>query len=338
VSTIRKRSAGWEAQIRRRGYPTASRTLPTRAEAARWAAVVESEIARGMYVDRSILAGTTFGQLLQRYAAEVTVLKKGAYVESARIRAVLRESIAQVPLSELTSARLALWRDARLKAVSGSTVNRELNLLSHVVTVARKDWGYPVDNPLALVRRPRSNRGRSRRLSPSEEVRLMAELRPAQRGSDGRYQQGGVRNPWVYAAVRLALETALRRGELLSLRWEHVHLADAYLHLPDTKNGDSRDVPLSTRALDILGSLPRSPAGRVFPLSAESLKKAFERAVVRAGIADLCFHDLRHEATTRLAGKLDNVLELGAVTGHKTLSMLKRYYHPRATDLAKKLG
>jgi integrase len=141
--------------------------------------------------------------------------------------------------------------------------------------------------------------------------------------------------------VILAIETAMRRGEILALRWSDVYLSDSYVRLHDSKNGEARDVPLSTRAVQILRDLSTKPvqiSGRVFPISPEALKKAFTRARERAGITNLHFHDLRHEATSRIAERLDNILELSAVTGHKTVQMLRRYYHPRATDLAKKLG
>lgn len=338
VATIRKRSAGWEVQVRRHGSPVINRTLATKADATAWAAVMESEMARGVFVDRSLAERTTFGDLLTRYAREITVHKKGARAEGCRVQALLREPIARVPLSHLTGQRLAQWRDERHLQVSGSTVNRDLNLFSHVFNVARKEWALPIDNPVTLVRRPKNNRGRTRRLSKEEEERLLAQLAPSERSSEGTYLPGGSRNPWVHTIVLLALETAMRRGEILSIRWSNVFLEECYLHLPDTKNGDPRDVPLSTRARALLATLPRDYSGTVFPVSAESLKRVFERAVVRACIPDLRFHDLRHEATSRMASRLDNVLELSAVTGHKTLGMLKRYYHPRASDLARKLG
>jgi len=131
----------------------------------------------------------------------------------------------------------------------------------------------------------------------------------------------------------------MRRSELLALRWEDVFPEECYLQLHDSKNGESRDVPLSRKAIETLQVVPRLDGDeRVFPITDEAIKQVFQRAVVRAGIDDLHFHDLRHEATSRLAGRLSNVLELGAMTGHKTLRMLARYYHPRASDLARKLG
>jgi integrase len=130
----------------------------------------------------------------------------------------------------------------------------------------------------------------------------------------------------------------MRRSEILSLRWADVFFDDRYVRLHDTKNGEARDVPLSSRAVATLAALPRHINGRVFPITPDALKKAFVRACERAGLENLHFHDLRHEATSRIAERLDNILELSAVTGHKTVQMLKRYYHPRATDLALKLG
>lgn len=231
---------------------------------------------------------------------------------------------------------MATWRDQRLKSVSGSTTNRDLNLLSHVINVARKEWGIYIENPITMIRRPSENRSRCRRLSNDEESRLLSALESSERDEQGRFT--GPQNIWLKPIVILAIETAMRRGEILSLRWEHVYLQERYVRLLDTKNGERRDVPLSSKAVIVLQNLPRQISGEVFPTSAEALKKAFTRAVGRAEIKDFRFHDLRHEATSRLAEKLDNVLELSAVTGHKSLNMLHRYYHPKASSLALKLG
>lgn len=143
--------------------------------------MIESEMARGVFIDRTLAERTTFGDLLMRYEREITVRKKGARAEGCRIQALLREAIAQVRLSNLTGQRIAQWRDERLLQVSGSTVNRDLHLFSHVFNVARKEWAFPIDNPVAMVRRPKSNCGRTRRLSREEEQRLLAQLTPSER-------------------------------------------------------------------------------------------------------------------------------------------------------------
>jgi integrase len=300
--------------------------------------VIEAEMVRGVFVDRSEAERNTLGNLFARYLRDVSPTKKGASSESYRLRSLLRDPIAEYKVAALNGKVLAEWRDRRLKEVSGATTNRDLGLISHVINVARKEWGVNVENPVAMIRRPPESKGRNRRLSSDEELRLLKELEPSTRAESGVYEPGGVRNLLVRSIVELAIETAMRRSELLSLRWQDVHLIDRYVRLRDTKNGEARDVPLTRRAVQVLEALPREQEGAVFTTTADAVKKAFERAVKRAGLGDLHFHDLRHEGTSRLAEKLDNVLELSAVTGHKTLSMLKRYYHPRAKDLARKLG
>lgn len=338
MASIRQRGIYWEARVRRDGWPTISRSFNTKADARAWATVIESEMERGVFIDRTEAEKNTLGDLFQRYLTEVSSQKKGHDTERYRLDSLQRDPIAQYKVAGLSGKLMAEWRDKRLKKVSGSTVNRDLNLISHVINVARKEWGMHIENPISMIRRPPENKARKRRLATGEEARLLAELELSTRASNGCFEAGGAHNPWIRPLVILALETAMRRGELLALRWSDVYLADRFVRLHDTKNGESRDVPLSTRAYELLNDLPRHISGRVFPTTPDAVKKVFMRAVERAQLGDLHFHDLRHEATSRLAEKLDNVLELSAVTGHKTLSMLKRYYHPRAKDLARKLG
>lgn len=292
-------------------------------------------MARSTFIDPSQARRMTLGDLVLRYSEEISPTKKSQKTEQYRLRALLRDPISETRLSDLTSRRIAIWRDERLLKVSGSTVNRDLNLISHVLNTARKEWDVPVVNQVGNIRRPKQNKGRTRRLSPQEESRLLEALQPGKRNAAGQFT--GPQNQWIEPVVILALETAMRRSEILSLRWEHVFLEERFVSLLDTKNGSSRDVPLSKRAKALLEALPRDPSGRVFPISDNAVKLAFTRAAKRARLNNLHFHDLRHEATTRLSEKLDNVLELSAVTGHKTLSMLKRYYHPKASRLAEKL-
>ena len=337
MGTIRKRGSRWEAQIRRRGLPEITKTFARRTEADAWVAVVESEVVRGVYQDRSLAAEFTFGDLLGRYALEVTPTKKGAHAERCQIEAMRRDPLARIVMSDLAGRDVADWRDRRLQEVSGSTVNRGLNLISHVLNTARREWGVPIDNPVSSIRRPRNNRARRTRLSAADETKLLSALECNDRGKDGRLV-AGARNHWMRPIVITAIETGMRRSEILSMLWNDVDLGQQVVHLHDTKNGDSRDVPLSRRAIGELSALDRDPSGKVFPISPESVKKAFTRAAKRAGFDDLHFHDLRHEATCRLSKRLSNVLELSAATGHKTLSMLQRYYHPDASELARKLG
>jgi len=265
-------------------------------------------MARGMFVDRGEAEKNTLGDLLRRYVKEVSPHKKGYETERYRINALIESSeICKFRIASLSSKEVAKWRDSRLTEVSGSTVNREMNILRHAIETARKEWGVSLhENPVAFVRRPKHNPSRERRLTGDEEKRLLAECEAA-------------RNPFLRPVVELALETAMRQGELACLEWRLVDLRKRVIHLVVTKNGETRGVPLSSRAMAVIENLPKSLSGRLFPgVTAESVKRAFIRACSRAEIIDLHFHDLRHEATSRLFEKGLNPLEVASITGHKT--------------------
>ena len=367
MGTITKRGElQWQAKVRRKGYPSQSRTFMYKEDAEKWVRAIEQELETAGFVDRREAEKNTLAEVLKRYQQEVTPGKKSADIESVKIDVLLRDAaLVGLKMTAITSAEVAKWRDRRLKEVTGGTVNREIDVLSTVLNHARREWNIHVENPVPYIKRPEKARSRDRRLSPEEERYLLAALTGGQRQTDGTFTKGA-RNPWLLPLVQLALETAMRRGELLSLRWENVDLKRRTAHLPDTKNGDARTVPLSTKAVGILKELssrsessPCDPeervTGPVFTTTAMAFRRGFTRAVDRARdeyiadckktgtrptlgfLCDIHFHDTRHEAASRLAEKLSNVLELSAVTGHRDLRMLKRYYHPRAEDLAKKL-
>ncbi len=338
MATVRKRGTtrpfSWEAQVRMRGWPAQTKTFPTKADAEQWASEREAEMRRGTFVDTSSLRATTVQDLLARYLRDVTPTKKGREPETYRLKAMMRSPMAKLTLDRLSTPVVVEWRDGRCKEVSGDTVRREMNLLSSVFTEARTEWAVPLTNPVKGVRRPKQSEGRSRRPTWSELRRLLRELCP--RVKDG--VQRGARNPWVLPAAVFALRTAMRRGEILSMHWKHVDLTERFVHLPETKNSTSRNVPLSKKAVTLLSRLHRGEGSDlVFPATTSAFKQVFARAKERSGVQNLRFHDFRHDAATRMASKLSSVLELSAVTGHKSLSMLKRYYNPKASELARKL-
>ncbi|MGH8609536.1 MAG: tyrosine-type recombinase/integrase [Gammaproteobacteria bacterium] len=216
MATFRKRGPyQWQAQIRKKGYPPQSKTFETHASAEQWAREVEHEMDRGIFVSRGEADSTTLGELLERYLVEVAPLKKGAAAEAVRIRALVRYPLTQRIVSSIRGVDIARWRDERLKQVSGATVKRDFVILSHVFEVARKEWGIQVYNPVRDVKSPPDSKSRERRLhtgqdgSESEESRLLRACRQA-------------RNPRLLPIVCLALETAMRQGELIALRWEHI--------------------------------------------------------------------------------------------------------------------
>lgn len=327
MASIRRRGDKWQARVSRKGYQPEVKSFQTRQDAERWARSIEAEMDRGLYVSRTDAESTTLKDVIERYIADVCPTKRGGPDEAIRLRATCRTKLAKLSMAALTAKEVASYRDERLKEVKPGTVIRELAYLSSIINHARREWNINVTNPVASVRKPASPQGRDRVLSADEEAALLTALIPR-----------GRRNRWLLPATILSLETGLRRGELLQLRWSNIDLQNQTAFLPVTKNGTSRTVPLSLKATRLLRELPRSIDDRVFPIQHAALHAAFKKACTRAGLVDFHWHDLRHTAITRLAEKLPNVIELAAVSGHRSLAMLKRYYHPSATDLAKKLG
>lgn len=327
MASFRQRNGKWQARVIRDGYPDQTKTFELKVDAEKWARAIESEIDKGQFINISEAQRTTLGDLIERYLVEVTPFMKGATEDTIRLKAIMRRPIARWSMVNISAARIAAYRDERLNEVSSGTVIRELAYLSAIINHARKEWGINVLNPVLMVRKPPAPQARTRVLTDEEISQLLYALEPT-----------GRRSHWTKPAVQLALSTAMRRGELLSLRWEHVDLQARTAFLSDTKNGDSRTVPLSSVALQVLSALPRHISGVVLPVKAFTLDAAFKRAVRRTALDDIRFHDLRRTAITRMAEKLPNVIELAAVSGHKSLMVLKRYYQPKAEALALKLG
>ena len=322
MSSITKVKSGYQVRVRRKNYPTQVKNFQYRSDAKSWAEATERAIATGTL---SVAEGT-LGNLLERYRSEVTPSKRSSGIEALRIEKLKRSWISEIPLVELKSFHIAKFRDERLKEVQGNATTRDLSLISDAINKAIKEWNIRlIENPVSLVNKPPSNRARDRRLEDDEEERLLRSCSQS-------------KNPYLLPLVIVAIETAMRRGELLGLERQHLKVNNRTAYLPMTKNGDSRTVPLSTRAIATLNDLPAHISGKVFPLSETALRGLWGRAYRRAGISDLHLHDLRHEATTRLFELGLNIMEVSAITGHKDLKMLKRYTHLKAEDLAIKLG
>lgn len=333
MATIRKRGKKWQVMVRRDGYPCLSKTLTARADAHAWARDTERAVDRGeLPTNVGDLKKGTVGVLLRRYSEQITPRKKGAEAERYRIGSMLRHEFAETPLNRLTSSAIADYRDMRLRVVSSDSVRRELVILHHCLEIARKDWGVPIiENPVSRVTKPTPSKPRTRRLEAGEGAVLIEAL------SD-------CRNPLVKEVFLFALYTGMRRGEVLSLVWKNVDLTDRTAHLPDTKNGEERTVPLSPSAAQLLAarkqalSTPYDPSQAVFPITGNAMRLAWERAKARTGIEDLRFHDLRHEAISRFFEIGLNVPEVSLISGHKDPRMLARYTQLRAADISRKLA
>lgn len=352
MAGVRKRGNKYQARVRVKGQQPVEKSFAIRVDAEAWAKLTEAEIIRGVYIRRTDAERMTLAEALVKYQTEVSPGKRGEEQEKHRIRVWKDDLLAKKSLASLRGADFAKWRDGRLKDVKPATVRHDLEVISNLFNVARREWGMEgLVNPIEGIRLPSPQNARSRVFYPGEEAMLMTALEPPMRKASGQWGTG-TGNALIKPFVLMALETAMRRGELLALRWENVRLKDRVAYLPMTKNGQSRTVPLSTKALELLGTLTRKLYGEVFEgLTANAVKLGYIRAVKRARrayvedggddprmLVDLTMHDLRHIAITRLAEKLPNIIELAAVSGHSDVRMLKRYYHPKAEDLALKLG
>lgn len=273
---------------------------------------------------------TTLADALRAYSAKVSPTKRGSRWERIRLAKFLRDlPFAGKPIDRIVADDISVWRDDRLAEVSGSSVMRELTVLSAVFQWARLEKGWIQTNPCHSIRWPKGNPPRKRRVTPADTKAILGAL-------GWRRRQVQSMNDQVAVAFLLAIETAMRAGELLSLSPEQVFLDRRYVHLDKTKNGDSRDVPLSKEAVRLFRLLVPHD-GRMFQLRSGSLDTLFRRARDAAGLVDLHYHDARREACTRLSKKLE-VMELAAMTGHRDLRTLMRvYYSPEPMEAARKL-
>lgn len=327
MATITQRGPWtFEVQVRRKGYPQQTKRFSTYEEADAWGKETEADMIRGTFVSRKEAERTTIKDALERYRREITPTKKGAKRENDRILALQRHPIAAQSLAALTGARIATYRDERLEQVGPSSVQKEIAILSHLYTIASKEWGLPLDNPARNVRLPQQNEGRDRRLWPGEEERLL---------------EAAADNPTMKAWIIVALETAMRRGEMARARRDWIR--GRVIRIPDTKASKrnqvvARNVPLSTRAREAIATLPANITGSLFGIKPDKATRDFEAIRKKAGSEDIHLHDLRHEATSRLFEAGLDISEVASITGHQTWAMLKRYTHHTAERLADKLG
>jgi integrase len=321
MASITKRGDKWRALVKKNGQRV-SKTFATKAEANLWAASAEVELSN---TQSGKIPDKTFADLLDRYEREVSPTKRGHRWEALRLRATARMPIGSVKLSELSELHVYQWRDNRGKEVTAGTVLREWNLLSSVCSTAYREWKWLSANPFTNVQKPKTPPARTRRVNSDDIEKLLWAL---------GYSDDCVldtQTKRVGAAFLFAIETAMRASEITGLTWENVK--ERYAHLPMTKNGTARDVPLSSKAKAILARLPKD-SDKCFGMTSANLDAIFRRAKARVGIDDLHFHDTRAEALTRLSRKVP-VEALAKISGHRDLRiLLNTYYRVTADELA----
>ena len=354
MATIRQLDSGyWQSIVRKKGYPQKSKTFATHKEADSWAKDVESQMNRGTYNDLSEAESLTIRQGLQKYLEDITPTKKGAYQETNRIKRLLNNSsLCDKTFATLKSFDIAKYRDDMAKqGLSASTINKQLSIFSHLFDVALKDWGVSCVNPVKMISKPKVENSRDRRLSDLEQQYLFRALKVSNAGDRSNHE--------TLKMVIFALETGMRKSEPFQLNWSDIDLKNGVAQLKTTKNGKPRGVPLSPTAIQILKGevddekVLKLRRGKVFTTTYSALTQSFRRAVGRAQrlyfkeimpearvegfLDDFTYHDLRHEATSRLA-EVFEMHELMKIIGHSDARMLSRYYHPSVENLAKKLA
>jgi len=326
MATIRKRGQAWQVQIRRDGFPPITKSFRSKADADGWARETERQIERGELSGQGRTANKlTVGDLLQRYELEVTSRKRGQRFEASRIRTFLRSPLANVAVHRLSAQMVAAYRDERLNRVSGETVRRELTILRHCIEVGRKEWGAPfAGNPVRQIALPSPSKVRGQRLPEGAEASLVAAL-------------SKTRVWYLRPFLMLALETGMRRGELLALEWSNIDMNARLAVLSISKNGYGRSIPLTPKAIEILLGISVIN-DKVFPVKENAVRLAWDRLRRRAGLDDVKMHSMRHEAISRMFEKGLSIPEVSLVSGHRTLACLQRYTHLRPEYVAEKLA
>jgi integrase len=327
ASITERGSFQWQAIVRRRGFATETKTFETEPEAREWAAMVEAKMLLNQHADNRQFARTTLGQLLERYGEFIKERSLGAKQELKRVAQIKKRPLSERYVLSLTPFDFEQYEIERLKSVGANTVRLELCLMRSAFKRAIKKWGLQMQNPVGSMDAALPS-GRDRRLIGDEEARLLAAAR-----EDSRFPQA------LEMAILLAIETGLREGRLATLSWADVDLDTGVVKVlsknPRKDEMKAVTVPLSSRAVLLLRSLPRSINGRVFGEAFETgddLGRAFRHATKRAGIQGLTFHDLRHEAASRLAPHM-NAQTLAKVMTWKSIQMAMRYYNPLDQEL-----
>jgi integrase len=315
MASIRKHRGKWQVRVRRDNV-TATRTFITHADALQWAREAEIKVDR-RELD-AVRPQGTLGDLIRRYLTEVTPGKRGAHIEAVVLGVFLRDKVCGVALADLTVEHFKAYRDARLREVQPQTLKRQLNIVRHALETARTEWRAIQSNPLVGMRLKAPDVRRERRLQDGEFGRLIEAVR---RG----------RARWLEPIVRIAVETGMRRGEILAIQPKHFDAGKRTLLIPVSKNGRARTIPLTREAARVLAARPR------LDKTGNAVRLAWERVVQRAGIDDLHFHDLRHEAISRFFEAGMTLPEVAEISGHRDARMLLRYAQATRRTIVEKM-
>ena len=323
-----KKVVSFQVQIRRKGFRTIVKSFDTRTQAQKWARGIERKLDMGDFSDYSEASKLRLGDLLLRYKAENKHRRKKDWQnEEYKIKYILNDTISDTNCLKLSTKHLTEFRERRLMTVGGSTFNKDLSFISSVIQVAINDWGiYFPSNPCRAMKREKEPKPRTRVLEDSEQKELLEAC-------------ALVENPYIKPMVQFSIETAVRQGELLKIKYNNINFRNRTLLLSDTKNGEDRTIPLSEKAFLILQSQPRQLDRSVFPMTKRKTDYWWKEALGKTKIKGFRWHDLRRHACTLLFEKGLSVPEVQLMSGHLDPKvLLNTYVKLDPAKLVKKLG
>jgi integrase len=327
MASIRKRGEKYEVQIRRLGLRHISKSFHRLDDARTWARHMEVRAdCSDLPSDARVLKELTLGQLVIRYRDTISKQKRSWESENCVLTAFSRHPICSKRLVDLHPADFAQYRDERLRRIKPASLKRQLAPIHNLFEIARTHWDLPIrENPLDKLNFNAPDRSRERRLQPGEEAKIIKAA-------------ASCRNKMMVSIISFALETGMRRGEILAVRRDHVDLTRRALLIPEAKNGQARTIPLTKKATAILRRQKDAVDARLFTITANAVRLNWQRLRRRAGVSNLHFHDLRHEAISRFFEKGLTIPEVALISGHKDMRMLLRYAHPIRLEIIRKLG
>jgi integrase len=340
MASIQKRGDSYRVRIIRKGYPAQTNTFHTKAEAFKWARLIETQIDQGLIAtprresSPTLGKGTLFQEAAEHYIKTHSIHKGIVRSETYRLR-ILSKRWEGLTIYEIDKPAVLGLRDDLLKlGRANDTVNHYYNTLSKLYQMLADEWNLDIPNPVKGIKRQPQSQGRIKRLNLASEKALLdaCDLSPMRE---------------LTTIVKIALATAMRRSELMNLEWSQIDLEGQKIYLDKTKNDQPRQVPVSNVLVQVLSEIERKDSCKVFPCGLAKLRYHFQRAIKIAGIKfsesenpfdNFTFHDLRHAALSNLSDLGLNTVELAAISGHTSLSMLSRYTHPGFDSLLNKLN
>ena len=322
MGCVRKRGNSWNAQVRISGWGSFTKTFKTKLDAKQWIVNLEKELKSKPLPEKNI-KNLKLKDLFNKYKFEILPQLKSHKIVSYKLNFLSRLWLGEIKVVNLTKGHLEQFCKDRKLVVKDGTIKSELMLIKRIVKIATDKWNYGIPfNAFYGIELPSPHKPRNRRATQEELSILIAHANKQ-------------RNTYISTIIQFAVETGMRRSEILKLKWIDVNLKTRIASLYDTKNGDDRHIPLTKSAIKLLSNLTQS-SEFVFPISANCLRLAWERCRNKSNIKGLRFHDLRHEAVSRFFEMGLSVPEVALISGHKDVRQLFRYTHLKPESLIAK--